>query len=203
MKGSRHRQSLDGGTMNQRGQRGFVCVAISSRTQAGQWHSGLNKPLTGHALATGPPRSLVSRSAVAGCTSYNVRDRRTDPCITAPTRTAAVRGRFYKSGCAALMRGLVPRPRRDGAPLRGVNSRGAAMRNYRAMSHWARRGCIADNATTGTVLAAVALPGRGWTPRPIRAGRRLGRRATATEYRTRGRLPIHIGASVSNLEGAV
>jgi hypothetical protein len=36
-------------------QRGFVCVAISSRTQAGQWHSGLVKPVTAQIVATVPP----------------------------------------------------------------------------------------------------------------------------------------------------
>ena len=63
--GSIPRPSPDGGTTTQRDQCGFVCVAISSRTQAAQWHSGLRKPLTGQAVTTGPPKSLVSRRRAA------------------------------------------------------------------------------------------------------------------------------------------
>lgn len=63
--GSIPRPSQDGGTTAQRDQCGFVCVAISYRTQAAQWHSGLRKPLTGQAVTTGPPKSLVSRRRAA------------------------------------------------------------------------------------------------------------------------------------------
>ncbi len=54
-------------------QRGFVCVAISSRTQVGQWHSGLCKPVLGHVVATVPPSQswgVTSRSTRIAFTSY-------------------------------------------------------------------------------------------------------------------------------------
>ncbi len=64
-----------------RRQRGFVCVAMSSRTQVGQWHSGLCKPVLGHVVATVPPSrssGVTSRSARGACTSYNARDPEKD-----------------------------------------------------------------------------------------------------------------------------
>lgn len=58
-------------------QRGLVCWALSSRTQVGQWHSGLCKPVLRHVVATVPPSRLLeatARSARGACTPYNGRD---------------------------------------------------------------------------------------------------------------------------------
>ena len=110
-------------------QRGFWCVAMSSRTHAGQWHSGLVNPVTGQLVATIPPfKSLVSRSAVAAGTSLNERERRL--VVSVPVKIGFAEHRSGRQVISQAVASAVSAPRPtngDGTPLTKESGRAATI----------------------------------------------------------------------------
>ena len=71
-------------------------------------------------LPTGPPESLVSRSAGADCTPYNVPGQRIDACIVATSHSRdESSGALFSRATLGPVGDRAPRPTRAGAAQEG------------------------------------------------------------------------------------